>query len=296
MAQAMHLLPVFAKGIAMDTADGALAPLTDDSDLCRTLSCGLELHSKLSREAYLQIGLNLAKAEGSLSWKIGDWVNHGDRHQIDVPDDYDGPCPARQTRYNRAWVCSAFEISRRREKLTFGHHAELVKYAPNEADEWLDWCEASIATTGKPRSIRAMRHEIDERRMEELRAAREKAKASAGDPEPRFQTQPLITHIRGSGPRLGEDLIAQVDEIIAGLKNPRPKPDAPPITVFVSTSDVLQQVVDDKQRPDDMARRIPEAMIGAALRQTDLMMKRLADFRTILAARGAPTRPAPRPE
>ena len=208
-------------------------PLTDDSEFCRTLSCGLELHSKLSREAYLRIGLDLAQAEASLSWKIGDWLNHGYRHRIVVPDDYDGPRPARQTGYNCAWVCRTFEISRRRKKLTFGHHAELVTYPPNEADKWLDWCEDSIAATGKPRSIRAMRNEIDRRHMEKSRAEREEAQAGAGDPEPRFRTQPLITRIPGSRPFLGENLSAQIQGIIAGLKNPGPRPDAPSAKVFV---------------------------------------------------------------
>jgi hypothetical protein len=43
-----------------------------------------------------------------------------------------------------------FEFSRRRENLSFQHHAEAAALPPDEADTLLDWCEE----TPKPRSTR----------------------------------------------------------------------------------------------------------------------------------------------
>jgi hypothetical protein len=65
-------------------------------------------------------------------------------------EDWDGP--KFQTCANAASVARAFETSRRREVLSFKHHAEVASLPPAEADELLDWAEASIAETGTPRS------------------------------------------------------------------------------------------------------------------------------------------------
>ena len=51
---------------------------------------------------------------------------------------------------NTASMCRAFETSRPRESLSFSHHAETAALPPDEADAFLDWCEASVAESGKP--------------------------------------------------------------------------------------------------------------------------------------------------
>jgi hypothetical protein len=38
-------------------------------------------------------------------------------------------------------------VSRRRDTLSFKHHAEVVSLPAEEADRLLDWCEESIAAT-----------------------------------------------------------------------------------------------------------------------------------------------------
>jgi hypothetical protein len=50
-------------------------------------------------------------------------------------EDWEGP--AYQTCMNAAGVCRAFETSRRREDLSFQHHAEVASLAPAEADALL---------------------------------------------------------------------------------------------------------------------------------------------------------------
>jgi len=39
----------------------------------------------------------------------------------------------------RELLCRKFETSRRREILTFAHHAEVAALPPDEADAFLDW-------------------------------------------------------------------------------------------------------------------------------------------------------------
>ncbi len=51
-------------------------------------------------------------------------------------------------RRDAAWLAEKFETSRRREDLTFKHHAEVAALPPDEADAPLDWCER--APNGKP--------------------------------------------------------------------------------------------------------------------------------------------------
>lgn len=42
-----------------------------------------------------------------------------------------------KTLYNLKWVCSRIEISRRREGLTYSHHAEVASLEPEEQEYWL---------------------------------------------------------------------------------------------------------------------------------------------------------------
>jgi hypothetical protein len=42
-----------------------------------------------------------------------------------------------KTLYNLKWVCSRIEISRRREGLTYSHHAEVAPLEPEEQEYWL---------------------------------------------------------------------------------------------------------------------------------------------------------------
>jgi hypothetical protein len=69
---------------------------------------------------------------------------YGERKAIVEAEDWEGP--DFQTCANAASVCRSFETSRRRELLSFRHHAEVAALPPDEADALLDWC----AETPKP--------------------------------------------------------------------------------------------------------------------------------------------------
>ena len=122
-----------------------------------------ELPSDLPETEWREAGTILGRVEHSVSWWLGDWWafgenRYGDRKAIVEADDWDGP--AYQTCRNAASIASAFELSRRRDNLSFNHHAEVVGRPPKEADRLLDWAEKTISETGKPRTIAALRAEV----------------------------------------------------------------------------------------------------------------------------------------
>ena len=75
-------------------------------------------------------------------WLIGDCLNCGERafgeeYAQALPDDR----LTVKTLANYKWVAARVETSRRRERLAFGHHAEVASLEPAEQDRWLDRAE-----------------------------------------------------------------------------------------------------------------------------------------------------------
>ncbi len=74
----------------------------------------------------------------SVAWCLGDWLVFGEtafagryREAIEQTSlDY-------QTLRNYAWVARRFALSRRRDTLSFGHHAEVAALPEPEQDFWL---------------------------------------------------------------------------------------------------------------------------------------------------------------
>jgi hypothetical protein len=112
----------------------------------------------------MAIGRSLARAQQSVQWWLGDWWAFGDhrygaRTRLIRSEDWDGP-PV-HTCENMGRVALAITTSRRREVVTFTHHATVAALPAGEADSLLDWC---LATTGKPRSTRELRDEMRRRK------------------------------------------------------------------------------------------------------------------------------------
>jgi hypothetical protein len=67
---------------------------------------------------------------------------------------------------NATAVVKAFpEASRRREALSFKHHAEVAALPPADPAALLDWCEETIQETEKASSTRELRGEVSRRRI-----------------------------------------------------------------------------------------------------------------------------------
>lgn len=104
----------------------------------RARRVGLIFPDTLSFDAWRQIGSQIFLVADSSAWWVGDWLAHGevtfgDRYSQAIANtslDY-------QTLRNYAWVARKFPISRRRDKLSFGHHAEVAALTDDGQDMWL---------------------------------------------------------------------------------------------------------------------------------------------------------------
>ena len=116
-------------------ADGRSGPYTP---------VGLRLPASLPFERWQALGRRIGSITNASSWWLGDWALYGEgsygekyKQAIAVTGlDY-------QTLRNYAWVAGRFDLSRRRDKLSFGHHAELAALPEHQQDEWLDQAENS---------------------------------------------------------------------------------------------------------------------------------------------------------
>ena len=118
---------------------------------------GLVFPRQLPFEAWLGVGAQLAMVAASSAWCLGDWLvfgraAYGRRYREAVQRtglDY-------QTLRNYAWVAGRFELSRRRDTLSFGHHAEVAVLPGPEQDFWLRKAEEfGWSTMALRREVRA---------------------------------------------------------------------------------------------------------------------------------------------
>lgn len=105
-------------------------------------------------------GRRLGSIGRAAAWWIGDWLRYGnlkwgERYvRASRITGYDV-----QTLMNMAYVASRFEISQRREKLTWSHHAELAAVEASERDTWLDRVEQDRL------SVRCLRDQVRRARV-----------------------------------------------------------------------------------------------------------------------------------
>jgi len=129
------------------------------------LRTGLQLPQKLSFSRWLSIGKKLSDVSTSAAWCLGDWLIHGElaytgRYRDAIKQtslDY-------QTLRNYAWVARCFELSRRRETLSFGHHAEVAALPEPEQEYWLR--KAEDLGWSRNRLRREVRGSLNERSSE----------------------------------------------------------------------------------------------------------------------------------
>ncbi|MFE9025053.1 LmbU family transcriptional regulator [Streptomyces iakyrus] len=104
-----------------------------------TTRVGLRIPAALTFERWQHAGSQISRIVDSSSWCLGDWLVYG---QEEFSDRYLRAIEAcgldYQTLRNYAWVARKFELSRRRETLSFQHHAEVSSLPPCEQDKWLD--------------------------------------------------------------------------------------------------------------------------------------------------------------
>jgi hypothetical protein len=108
----------------------------------------------LSDEGWLKTGITMLDIWRAAPWFLADWYATRTAAEAEhlLKSDWEGP--AVHTLQNYASVAMAYPHSRRRENISFAHHAELVALPEAMQDELLDWC----ASPQRP-SVRELRLE-----------------------------------------------------------------------------------------------------------------------------------------
>lgn len=106
--------------------------------LARTTVVAWLGHADLTVDEWQSYGPRIGLVSKSTNWWLGDWVRFGQRRydqryqRASELTGYD-----EQTLMNLAYVAGRFEISRRRETVSWSHHAELAKLDVADQELWL---------------------------------------------------------------------------------------------------------------------------------------------------------------
>jgi hypothetical protein len=111
--------------------------------------------TELELGEWAEQGRRLGTIGRGVGWWIGDWLGYGNARfgeryvRAARITGYDV-----QTLMNMVYVASRFDPSRRRETLSFSHHAELAAHDPAAQDRWLDRARQERL------SVRCLREEL----------------------------------------------------------------------------------------------------------------------------------------
>jgi hypothetical protein len=162
----------------------------------------LSLPNEMPFESWREVGSKIVLIANCSAWWIGDWLvygeqAYGDRYEQAITDTSLGY----QTLRNYAWVARKVPASRRRDLLSFGHHAEVAALPDEEQDVWLARAEqlswsrnrlrqalraAQLATrqaANGERSVstRALRIDVPTERHDRWQSAAERKRCSVAD-------------------------------------------------------------------------------------------------------------------
>lgn len=126
----------------------------------RVTPSGLHIPAGTGYDAWMTMGRRITGVANACAWCLGDWLvygeqNFGSRYKkalVATSLDY-------QTLRNYAWVARRFEVSRRRDSLSFQHHAEVASLPNADQDLWLRRAERSRWSRNElRRRLRAEQH------------------------------------------------------------------------------------------------------------------------------------------
>lgn len=94
---------------------------------------------ELDTQEWAAAGRRIGAVGRCIQWLLGDWIAYGNMkfgERYARASKITGYDP--QTLMNMVYVASRFQISRRRENLSWSHHETLASVDPEEQDRWLD--------------------------------------------------------------------------------------------------------------------------------------------------------------
>lgn len=163
---------------------------------------GLRFPARLPFEAWVAVGRQLSAVATSSAWCLGDWLAYGqDAYRNRYERAVEGTGLDYQTLRNYVWVARRFELSRRRETLSFGHHAEVASLPEPEQDFWLRKAEELGWSTSRLRQqVRASLAERTQQR--ELEPAPGSGACGTGLAEDAHQPVTVRIHLTAEQARL----------------------------------------------------------------------------------------------
>lgn len=112
-----------------------------------------EPQADMSFEQWADAGQRLQRMGRAWQWWFGDWVLFGERKFGEMYDQaIDTTGFEIQTLMNVTSVARRVDPERRREALSWSHHAEVASLPPAKQDEWLDRAEEEGMTVARLRS------------------------------------------------------------------------------------------------------------------------------------------------
>lgn len=132
-------------------------PIVNGAAVTRRTS--LLLPSRMDLPEWAQVGRQIHAIHESSAWWLGDWLVYG---QQQYPDRYRRAVEETsldyQTLRNYAWVARRFVPGRRRQALSFQHHAEVAGLPEPDQERWLDQAEQqSLSRNALRRRVRLAR-------------------------------------------------------------------------------------------------------------------------------------------
>jgi len=151
--------------------DELSAPAAEPDPDASYTRVSLGLSPELTFERWQAIGRRVAGIAEASTWWLADWAAYG---ESSYGEKYRQAVEATgigyQTLRNYAWVAGRFDVSRRRDKLSFAHHAEVAALSPVEQDAWLDRAESGEWSRNELRDrLRAERERAAQGIVEHLR-------------------------------------------------------------------------------------------------------------------------------
>jgi hypothetical protein len=115
---------------------GAGRPGRDGVKSSRT---GMRFDPLMAIEDWKALGVKIVIYSEATAWWLGDWLAFGQmKYGRRYKEGIDLTGLEYQTLRNYAVVARRFELSRRRDNLSFQHHAEVCALADDDQDFWLD--------------------------------------------------------------------------------------------------------------------------------------------------------------
>lgn len=129
------------------------------------VACGLQVQGEPTFEEWQQAFAGLERTENDTPWRVGDLLNYGECRYGRTYEAFLKPDRANyQTLRDQKWIAAKFELSRRRDKLSWSHHREVAALPARHADKMLDQAEAEDWTAQQLR--RAVRERNKRRTLQ----------------------------------------------------------------------------------------------------------------------------------